>query len=164
MVPAISLEELLAWNEESAGFWKAHLDANPALLELPCGVAGTATVHEFVRHIWRVELRWAQRIIGEPQFDMKGPLAPVEVYFDQHRQAMSIFRTLLDDPAHNWDAIYTLNVDWLPAKFRNMSHRKLVAHTLFHSQRHWAQLSTLVRVAGYPSGFHGDLLFSSGIR
>jgi len=32
MTPAITLEELLAWNQESADFWKAHLDSNPALL------------------------------------------------------------------------------------------------------------------------------------
>jgi len=36
----ISLKELLAWNEEVADFWKAHLDANPHLLELPCDIGG----------------------------------------------------------------------------------------------------------------------------
>ena len=43
-----------------------------------------------------------------------------------------------------------------------MSRRKVLAHALFHSQRHWAQLATLVRAAGFPSGFRGDLLFSLG--
>ena len=40
MTPAISFEELLAWNEETSDFWKAHLDANPTLLQLPCGIGG----------------------------------------------------------------------------------------------------------------------------
>jgi hypothetical protein len=66
MTPTITLEELLAWNHESAAFWKAHLEANPALLELPCGIGGAANVQEFVRHIWGVELRWGQRITGLP--------------------------------------------------------------------------------------------------
>ena len=57
MTPAITLEELLAWNHESASFWKAHLEANPALLEFPCGIGGTANVQQFVSHIWGVELR-----------------------------------------------------------------------------------------------------------
>jgi hypothetical protein len=48
MTPAITLEELLAWNQESSAFWKAHLEANPALLELPCGIGGAANVQEFV--------------------------------------------------------------------------------------------------------------------
>ena len=54
MTPAITLEELLAWNHESAVFWKAHLEANPGLLELPCGIGGSANVQAFVRHIWGV--------------------------------------------------------------------------------------------------------------
>lgn len=164
MVPAVTLDELLAWNEEAVNFWKARLDANPGLLALPCGIGGTANVHEFVRHIWGVELRWAQRITDQPATDLKGPPPPVAALFDLHTQAMTIFRALLADATHNWDATYALNVDWLPAEFRSMSHRKLVAHALFHSQRHWAQLSTLVRAAGYPSGFKGDLLVSSAIH
>ena len=35
MTPAITLQELLVWNQESSDFWHAHLEANPALLELP---------------------------------------------------------------------------------------------------------------------------------
>ena len=65
MTPAITLEELLAWNQESS-FWKAHLEANPALLELPCGIGGAANVQQFVRHIWGVDLRWSERISGFP--------------------------------------------------------------------------------------------------
>ena len=55
MTPAISFEELLAWNEETSDFWKAHLDANPTLLQLPCGIGGAENVQDFVRHIWAVE-------------------------------------------------------------------------------------------------------------
>jgi hypothetical protein len=40
----------------------------------------------------------------------------------------------------------------------------VAAHALFHSQRHWAQLATLVRAAGFPSGFFGDILISSALR
>ncbi len=69
MTLAISLGELLAWNHESAAFWKMHLDANPALLELPCGIGGTANVQQFVRHIWGAELIWGQRIAGLPVTD-----------------------------------------------------------------------------------------------
>jgi hypothetical protein len=56
MTAAIALEELLVWNQESSDFWKAHLEANPALLELPCGIGRNADVQAFVRHIWGAEL------------------------------------------------------------------------------------------------------------
>ena len=143
MTPAITLEELLTWNQESSAFWKAHLEANPALLELPCGIGGAANVQEFVRHIWGVDLVWSQRIAGLPVTDRKEmPAGPLE----------------------NWDETQTLKYPWLPPEGLTVSRRKMAAHALFHSQRHWAQLATLVRVAGFPSGFKGDLLISQALK
>jgi uncharacterized damage-inducible protein DinB len=162
MNPAITLEELLAWNQESSNFWKALLEANPALLKLPCGIGGTANVQEFVRHIWGVELIWGQRIAGLPVTDRKEmPAGPLEALYDLHLKAVDIFRALLGDAAKNWDETMTLEYAWLPPEARTFSHRKALAHTLFHGQRHWAQLATLVRAAGSPSEFKGDLLFSA---
>jgi len=165
MTPAITLEELLAWNQESSAFWKAHLEANPALLELPCGIGGTANVQEFVRHIWGVELVWGQRIAGLPVTDRKDiPAGPLDALFDVHLKAVQVFRTLLDDPAQSWNETMTLKFPWLPPEGLTASRRKIAGHALFHSQRHWAQLATLVRVAGFPSGFKGDLLLSQALK
>ena len=112
MTPAITLEELLAWNDEASNFWKAHLEANPALLELPCGIGGTANVQEFVRHIWGVELRWSQRIAGLPVLAREEvPSGPLDALFDLHTEAVQVFRTLLDDPALNWDEKMTLDCE-----------------------------------------------------
>ncbi len=164
MTPAITLEELLAWNQESSNFWKAHLDANPALLALPCGIGGAATVQEFVRHIWGVELRWGQRIAGLPVLAKEEmPAGPLDAVYGLHNQAIEVYRTLLDDPAQNWNETMTLDFPWLPPQARTSTRRKVMGHALFHSQRHWAQLATLVRAAGFPSEFKGDLLFSSAL-
>jgi len=93
MSVGISLEELLAWNEQSSAYWKTHLEANPALLELPCDIGGTATVWGFVRHIWGVELRWSQRLADLPVVDKeKLPAGPLDALFDLHRQAAEICR------------------------------------------------------------------------
>jgi uncharacterized damage-inducible protein DinB len=165
MTAAVTMEELLAWDEESSNFWKAHLEANPALLELPCGIGGTANVQEFVRHIWGVELLWAQRIAALPVTDRKDmPAGPLDALFDLHLKAIEILRGLIDDPGKNWDETMTLDSAWLPPEARTFSRRKALAHTLLHSQRHWAQLATLVRAAGFPSGFRGDLLLSSAMK
>jgi uncharacterized damage-inducible protein DinB len=165
MTIAISLEELLAWNRESSNFWKLHLDANPALLQLPCGIGGTANVQEFVRHIWGVELRWSQRVAGRPEMPREEmPSGPLPALFELHLKAVAIFSDLLATPEASWDSPFVLNFDWIPPEHRTVSRRKVLAHALFHSQRHWAQLATLVRAAGFPSGFKGDLLFSSALR
>jgi uncharacterized damage-inducible protein DinB len=165
MTPAISLEELLAWNDESAAFWNRHLGANPSLLELPCSIGGAATVQEFVRHIWGVELIWAQRVAGLPRTSWSDmPSDPLVALFGLHVLAVQIWRGLFDDPGWDWNQSLILNYDWLPPHARTSSHRKLAAHTLFHSQRHWAQLATLVRTAGSAADFPGDLIFSPALR
>lgn len=165
MSVAISFEELLGWNQEASNFWKAHLEANPALLELPCGIGGTVNVQEFVRHIWGVELRWAQRLAGLPVMTREDmPSGPLDALFDLHLKAVQIFRTLLEDPAQDWSVAFTMTDGQLPPEIGTLSRRKVLGHALFHSQRHWAQLGTLVRAAGFPSGFKGDLLFSPSIK
>jgi uncharacterized damage-inducible protein DinB len=165
MTLAITHEELLSWNQEAAAFWKSQLEANPALLDLPCGIAGADNVQQFVRHIWGVELRWSQRIARLPETPREDvPTGPLSALFALHEQAVHIWRSLLDSPAEDWEDTLTMNYDWLPSQARTASRRKLMAHALFHSQRHWAQLATLVRHAGFPSGFKGDLIFSAALR
>jgi len=165
MSVGISLEELVAWNQDSSGFWKGHLDANPHLLELACDIGGTVNVQGFVRHIWSAELRWSQRLAGLPVMAREDfPSGPLAALFGLHNQAAEIFRSLLAAPDESWAQPYTLDMDWVPPELRTVTRRKVAAHALFHSQRHWAQLATLVRAAGSPSGFKGDLLFSPALR
>ena len=164
MSVGITLEELVAWNEQSSDYWKAHLETNPALLELPCDIGGTANVQGFVRHIWGAELRWSQRLAGLPVADReKLPAGPLDALFDLHGQADAIFRNLLAAPEPTWSEPFVLDFDWVPPEQRSVSRRKIAVHALFHSQRHWAQLATLVRGAGFPSKFRGDLLFSPAL-
>lgn len=165
MSQSVTFHELVEWNEEAATFWNAHLTAHPELLELPCGINGAATVQDLVRHIWGAELIWAQRLAGLPRTagaDM--PHGPLVALFGLHVLATQIFRELIDDPAHDWNQTLTLNYDWLPPHARTGTHRKYMAHGLLHGHRHWAQLATLVRAAGFPSEFRGDLLFSPALE
>ena len=100
MTPAVSFEELLAWTDESAAFWKEYLVANPALLELPCGIGRAATVNDLVRHIWGSELIWGHRIAGLPELPRAEiPAGPIEALFDLHLKAFELFRSVLNNPA-----------------------------------------------------------------
>jgi uncharacterized damage-inducible protein DinB len=165
MTPGLSFEELLHWNDEASRFWKAHLDANPALLEVACDIAGAGNVQGLVRHIWGAELRWAHRLAGLPEVTVESmPAGPLEALYAMHLEAGPILSGLLADPNQDWDATYTLTAKWIPEEKRAQTRRKIMGHALLHAQRHWAQLATLVRAAGFPSGFGGDLLFSSALR
>ena len=165
MSVGISLEELLAWNDHSAQHWYEHLDTNRLLLEAKCDVAGTANVQEFVRHIWGVELRWAQRLAALPVMSKEAaPSGPLDALFNLHREAMEIFRDLIAAPANDWSELYLIELDRVPAEQRKPTRRKVAAHTLLHSHRHYAQLATLARQTGFPAPFGGDLLFSPVLR
>jgi uncharacterized damage-inducible protein DinB len=80
-----------------------------------------------------------------------------------HTRAIQNFRSLLDDPSVAWNE-RIVHYPWRKPKQPKPTPRKALAHILLHSQRHWAQLATLVRAAGFPSGFIGDLLASSALR
>ncbi len=161
----ITLEELLAWNDEAAGAWKTHLETNPVLLEAACDIGGAKNVQGLVRHIWLVELRWAQRLAGLPVMSKEAaPAGPLEALFNLHREAIEVFRNLLVAPEQSWNEPYVLDIDWVPEEYRRPTRRKVAAHSLIHSQRHWAQLATLARQAGFASPHHGDLLFSPALR
>lgn len=161
MSVGMSLEELLAWSWESSNYWKAYLDANPQVLSLPCDIGGTSNVQGFVRHIWGADLRWGQRLAGLPVIDRdQVPTGPLDALFEMHSKAVGIFRGLLEAPDESWEQPFILDFEWVPPEARKVSRRKIALHALMHSQRHWAQLATLVRKAGFSSGFRGDLLFS----
>jgi len=158
----ITLEELLRWNDQSASYWKNHLDANPNVLDLPCGIGGAANVQAFVRHIWGAELRWSERLASTPETPRESiPAGPLDALYDLHRRAMSMFRGLLAAAESSWSELYVIQLDVIPPNLRNVPRRKIAANALIHSQRHWAQLATLVRSAGFPSDFQGDVIFAN---
>jgi uncharacterized damage-inducible protein DinB len=164
MSVGITFDEMLAWNDHASAYWKAHFEANPDLLDLPCGIGGAKNVQEFIRHIWGAELRWAERLAGVEETPReKIPAGPLAALFDLHSHAIAIYQQLLAAPEQTWSDRYVLKFDWVPPEQRSVSRRKIAAHALFHSQRHWAQLATLVRNAGFPSDFRGDLLFSPAL-
>ena len=165
MTAAITLQELLTWSQEAAKFWKGHFEANPELLALPCAIDDAGVVQVLVRHIWMADLRWAQCVSGQPMTPRPDlPKSPLAALYGMHEQATRMFQSLLDDPATNWNETIALAYDWIPDDLRNASRRKLAAHAFLHSQRHWAQLASLLRDAGYPSNFWGDLIFSRALE
>jgi uncharacterized damage-inducible protein DinB len=165
VTPAITLEELLNWSRQSAQFWNAHFETNPALLELPCSIDDSGVLQELVRHIWMAELRWAQCVSGQPMVPRTElPKGPLNALFGMHEEAARMIQSLLDDPAHDWDERLALAYESLAPALRKPSRRKALAHALLHSQRHWTQVTSLVREAGFPSAFQGDLIFSLALE
>lgn len=159
LAPAITLEELIGWNDESAQKWIEFLSNNPDLLELPSGIYGTKTVRDLLKHIFGVEFRYSERLRGLTPTSIEnihvtsiGELALL------HAEAINHYRAALANNDFDWSA--TVEFTTLSAGTQRATLRKMLAHALMHSIRHWAQLGTLARTAGHPAHIDGDLLFS----
>ena len=61
----LSGREMLKWNDETAERWFNFLHENPAVLALPCDIAGVTTVAQMLQHIVAVEVRYAERLLGK---------------------------------------------------------------------------------------------------
>lgn len=154
--PALSAEQLLAWNEQTSNRWRALLEQHPHALALHCDVMNTSDVAGLVHHIHVVELRYAQRVAGTPETSFDEVGKDVESSFHAHHRAICIFRDLLATPDFDWEKPLEFNTMTLG---RIASHRNTVFfHAMLHSIRHYAQLATVVRQNGIKPGWPMDYL------
>ena len=154
---ALTAEELIAWNDTTATRWHAFFTANPAALALPCDIHDADTVAHFLQHIVAAQLRHAQRLAGQPidEYAAIPGLTPDE-FLSSHNRALTLVRPLLADPTIDWAGQMEFNT--LTAGRRRSSRRTLLFHAMLHGIRHYAQLATLVRQAGYTPNISGDYL------
>ncbi len=116
-----------------------------------------------MHHIFLVEKRHTQRLKQEsPLMEQIGVARHnVRDLFSFGRAVRAEFMEFVHS-ASDEDLNRTLEVTYRGRRV-TFTARKLAFHMLFHEIRHWAQIATAVRNAGFtPPGFH-DLLFSSAM-
>ena len=161
----ISFAELLDWNESEAEKWRAWFESQPsAVLEVPVEIAQTKNVREFLLHIFAVELRYAERLNDQPVTSYEElPNASVADLFAIGERARAGMRNYLanatDEQLKAVQEFKTRTAGTLSA-----SERKMFAHAMLHSVRHWAQLATALREAGYETNWGKDLLMSEAME
>ena len=75
-------------------------------------------------------------------------------------QNLREFLSIADDAA----LLEVIALQTVSAGTLHASRRKLLTHILLHSMRHWAQLTSLLREAGYKTDWPKDFLFSEAIE
>ncbi len=160
----IPLAALLADNELAAKKWQTWFAANPAALDLPCDIYDSSSVRGLLRHIFAVELRHSQRLLGQEVTAYEAiPMESLAALFATHTQAVENLRAFLAQ-ASEASLRETLAISTLSAGTLHASRRKLVVHILLHSIRHWAQLSTHLRAHGYKTEWAKDFLMSEAME
>lgn len=147
----LSFDDLIDYTDWQRGKWRAWFSDRPEALRLSNGGHGDgrfATVGEVVKHIFGAELRYVQRLEGEALSDLaEVPADRVAELFAKGVETRQRLKQLLEAmPGEQWDVprqytILTYQVTATP--------RKIVAHTLMHEIRHWAQIATVCRMSGH---------------
>jgi len=157
--PALTVAEVLQWNDVTAQRWKALLTAHPQALELPCDVYGVTNVRGLLRHIFAVETRYAQRLVGESVTPYEEiPDGSAELLFGLHDAAIAKYRKLAADDSTDWNE--KLEFTTISMGTRSAPRKTILFHALLHGIRHYAQLATLVRQYGIQPDWPMDFLFS----
>ena len=165
MSVGITFDELLAWNERRPAIGKPTSTPTRLCSNCPAASAAQPTCRSLSATSGAWSCAGPSAWPGSRDAREKIPAGPLDALFDLHRQAVAIFRNAARRARSKPGATLTFSISiGCPPEKRTVSRRKIAAHALFHSQRHWAQLATLVRNAGFPSKFRGDLLFSPALR
>lgn len=163
MTLTITLDELLTWTAEERAKWLPWLRANPAALDVAVQPGGRfPTVGSLINHIFLVEGRHTLRLQGKELPTVTG-VKPGDIdglyaYAARGREALHRYLPTIDPAAVNQPRNVVVSDGTYP-----LSPRKLLFHMVLHEVRHWAQIASAVRMAGYaPPGDH-DLFYSKAL-
>ena len=154
--PALTAEEMMAWQERTSTGWRDLIAAHPEILALPCDVMGVSTVGALLQHIVAVELRYAEQLSELPPTEYAAiPYGSADEIYATHDRAASLFHELLASSV-DWDE----KIEFLTRSMGPMraSRKTIFYHALLHGIRHYAQLATLVRQHGVKPGWQLDYL------
>ena len=162
---SVEIGVLAAYVDGETGRWREWLDgAPPGVLDLPLGPGADGTVRTLIKHIFAVELRYAQRLVGEPVSGYEeladgtaGELREI------HRTAASLRdRFLREATPGALDRVLVSDTRKL-GRIEARAHT-VVVHTLVHGIRHWAQVATVLRQHGHGGLWEHDWLLSPEVR
>ena len=159
----VSFAELLSYAEGENRRWRSWFKQHPEALAVEAGIADAQNVYELLMHVFSVQMRFAELSQGSEVTPASAIRAGnVEQAFHLADQATAKLRALLA----NGDAVSFDQVLSFPdgETTRSATRRKLMAHAILHGVRHWAQIATALRKAGYPQTWPHDFLYSEAME
>lgn len=161
----VPFDVMIEYLDAEAARWRKWFDQQPpGALEVPVGTDDLATARGVLVHIGVVEYRYAQRLLDEPVTPYSGfrtdSLAVIFQIGEEARQKLTAFLSSATESELNSEITFDTRV----AGKLTVTRRKILAHTLLHSIRHWAQLATTLRQNGYPQDWQHDFLFTEAMK
>lgn len=164
MPATLDLGALLEYLDEEARNYERLFREHPDALKVKTDIGRVLDAQGLLHHIFAVEYRYAQRLNEEPITEWEQiPQEPTDELFQIGRLARAgIHRFIAGADEQKLSRTLTFQVGRL-GEF-TMTFRKCLAHALVHSTRHWAQMATTLRQAGYPQDWQHDFLFTSAME
>ncbi len=160
--PNVALEVLLRYDEEEAQHWEDWLRKNSRALQVQ--ILAGETVRDRIFHLFTVQHRSAQRLLGEAMTpDAEFKANSLAELFDIGRRSRAKLR----------QALQNLTPQQLgqPREFHSSTignfqatPRKIFLHCIVHSVRHWAQIAMSLRAHGLATDWSHDVIMSKAVE
>ncbi|MFN2400556.1 MAG: DinB family protein [Gemmatimonadaceae bacterium] len=157
----LTFDVLMAYTRGETRHWFEWLQSQPAgVLDVPIGKDRMATVRDVMVHTFAVELRCAERLLGEDvtPFDSL-PVDSLSAIFAIGARARDKMDQYLSR-ATSTDLHEIVVLPSASGEPRSASAYRVAGHFFLHGIRHWAQIATALRQAGYGVQWPHDLLSS----
>jgi uncharacterized damage-inducible protein DinB len=159
--PSVDIGVLAAYVDGETERWRAWFASAPAdVLDLPLAPGADGTVRTLIKHVFAVELRYAQRLLGEPVsgYEQLADGSVDELWAIHGSAAALRDRFLHAASPEALDAVLVSDTRKL-GRIESRAHT-VVVHSLIHGVRHWAQIATVLRQHGHASTWEHDWLLS----
>jgi len=161
---AFTYDTLLAYSDGEQARWHDWFSLHPGALDVPFAEERLSTVRGMLIHIFGVELRYAERLTGrsvssyDDIYDFAG--TTIEGIFALGERARALLRSYLEDATAE-DMHTVLTFQTLTAGTVSATKHKIASNIFLHELRHWGQLATVLRQAGFTDQWGHDFLLSA---
>ena len=158
---ALSYKALLELTSTEHHRWHEWFAEHPEAWALAFATERMATVGGVVLHIFAVELRYTQRLLGERVTGWEDfTQSMVDEVFEVGENARAQLVQFLDGVSdEELDKVLTFQT--LTAGTVTANKHKIASNIFLHDIRHWAQVATVLRQNGYVDQWPHDLLLSA---
>ena len=169
---SVGFSELLDYAQQESHRWHDWFNQHSQALDVKLDIAGSATVRDLLLHIVFVDRLFAEWLLGE-SIALAAKIDPArfidsidktspDTIFSAADSAHLRWRKVLEEtPNEKWDEMMSFPV---PTGSKKASRRKCFTHAFVHGTRHWAQLATTLRRAGYKQDWQHDFIFSPAMQ
>ncbi|MBZ5672003.1 MAG: DinB family protein [Acidobacteriia bacterium] len=159
----VSFRELLDHAQDEFRRWHEWFHKHPQALDVKTDIATAPDVRTLVLHIVACEHFYAEWLSGEPITPWQSiSTASADGLFAVADSAFEKWRNLPATASEaQWDEVMAFPK---PMETSKATRRKCFFHTFLHSVRHWAQLATALRAAGFKQDWQHDFIFSPAME